>query len=56
MPVSDIRWHIERLNKELTPKESDPQPMDKTTLRSPDDRAMAGMNRAHVPARLTRFT
>lgn len=60
MPVSDIKWHLERLQRELTPKEAqghdDPQSTNRAMPRSPDDRAMAGMDRAQVPARLARFT
>lgn len=57
MPVADIRWHINRLQAELTPDEhGNRAPSRGAAENTPDQRAMSGMDRAHVPARLRRFT
>lgn len=65
LPVSIRRWYIERVNKELTKGNKDPDnpdaPPEPGPSRAPQDnspevRALQGRARTHVPSRLIRFT
>jgi len=60
MPVYKKRWWIDRLQKELNPKEGEsPRPIAQSRAlhqNTPELRAMQGLDRAQVPSRLRRFT
>lgn len=60
LPVIYKRWFVERLNKELSRGESSNNETIAITrdpkTQTPEMRAMAGLNRAVVPHRLTRMS
>lgn len=55
MPVAYKRWLIDRISKELTKGEGDPQTRA-LHQNTPDVRSMQGRMREQVPSRLRRFT
>ena len=60
LPVEYKRWFIERLSKELArgkdaPDDSTPLTRD-PAMHTPENRALAGMNRPQVPHKLIRFS
>jgi hypothetical protein len=57
-PLTYRRWLINRIQKELeeSSKKGNQVPSKGQHHHSPDARAMTGMGRTHVPAKLKRFT